>query len=197
MLTTEGKVDTGALRERLRLLRLSYNDHADAWSWENLRGLRAAAEVSERANLFSKVGIGAQGVTFTLRNVPDLTLADAFLWYGPGGWEHCFITLIEPADRLFIRVRCARVRTCACRALVEREKPGVWFPGVLTEKYVGHEQLDPLAINVICYVLVTPKAVELKRGSLVSVDGTPYEVQVGHLLDPWKNEFEIVRTVDL
>lgn len=53
------------------------------------------------------------------------------------------------------------------------------FPAVLTEKYLKHEQLEPYAINLITYVLVTPPSVELKRGGLVQVDGTAYEVQLG------------------
>ena len=54
-----------------------------------------------------------------------------------------------------------------------------------------------MAVNTLTYVLVTPKAAALEPGSLAEVDGVPYEVQVAHTLDRWKNEYEIVRVVDL
>ena len=55
----------------------------------------------------------------------------------------------------------------------------------------------PYSTNAITYVLVTPKAIQLQRGGLVGVDGTNYEVQLAHVLDPWKNEYEIMRREDL
>lgn len=57
-----------------------------------------------------------------------------------------------------------------------------------------HEQLEPMARNTICYVLVTPKAIALTSGSLVEIAETPYEVLLAHDLDPYKNEYEIKRT---
>lgn len=199
MQTTCDKIDAGALRDRVCLLALGYDEEHRRWSWEPVLGcfLRVSAELSEKTNLFSKVGIGARDVSFVLRHWNDLSPANALSWDGPGGWEHCFITAVEPIDRLYDRVRCARVSLADCIAEANHEPTGPQFPGILTEKYVGHEQLDPLAVNIITYVLVTPKAVELKRGSIVEVDGVPYEVLTGHLLDQWKNEFEIGRTVDL
>lgn len=197
MKTTCDKVDAGILRDRVGVLRLQLDEISNSYEWTRIRSIAAEAEVSGKSNLFSRVGIGARDVVFTVRHRDDLTCADALSWRGPAGWEHCFITEITPLDRLFDRVRCARVRLVDCVAEANHTPHGPEFPAVLTEKYVGHEQLEPLAVNVITYVLVTPKAVELKRGSIVEVGGVPYEVQVGHLLDEWKNEFEIVRTVDL
>ena len=44
---------------------------------------------------------------------------------------------------------------------------------------------------------MTPKAVELKRGSIVEAGGEPYHVLLGHYLDAFKNEYEIVRVIEL
>ena len=38
---------------------------------------------------------------------------------------------------------------------------------------------------------------DVEEGRLVEVAGTPYEVQIAHRLDRYKNEFEIVRKADL
>ena len=91
----------------------------------------------------------------------------------------------------------ALVRISQCMADVHKGKPGMTFPAILTEKYVAHERLDPYAVNILTYVLVTPPEIELQRGGLVQVDGTNYEVQLAHVLDPSKIEYEIVRKADL
>ena len=61
----------------------------------------------------------------------------------------------------------------------------------------GEVHESPYSTNIITYVLVTPKAVTLQRGSVVSVNGTDYAVLLAHVLDPYKNEYEICRTEDL
>ena len=67
----------------------------------------------------------------------------------------------------------------------------------MTEKYLGHEQREPYAANVLRHVLVTPKAIALTPGQLVEVDGTPWPVTLAHTLDLWHNEYELEREVDL
>ena len=57
-----------------------------------------------------------------------------------------------------------------------------------------------MSVNDLGLVLVVPKAIELMEGDLVTVmAGQPaeYNVQIRHVLDPYKNEYEIVRTEDL
>ena len=77
------------------------------------------------------------------------------------------------------------------------QRGGIRFPGILTEKYMKWEQPEPYSVNRLAYVLVTPKPIQLQRGGLVGVSGINYEVQLAHTLDPYKNEYEIVRTEDL
>lgn len=193
----ERTIDAGSLRDRLIILKFTFFPEENEWRWVEAHASAGKAQLSEKKNLFSAVGIGARDVSFTVRHRADLTLANAIRWKGPEGWEHCFIASILPLDRRYDTVRCARVELARCLAEANHAPTGAYFPGVLAEKYVGHEQLDPLAVNTTTYVLVTPKAVELKRGSIVEVDGTPYQVLLGHYLDGWKNEFEIGRTEDL
>lgn len=193
----ERSIDAGALRERLRVLELRYDAEANAYRWESAWQTRGRAGLSEKRNLFSSAGVGARDVTFTLRRRDALTLHHAIAWHGRGGWEHCFITAITPINRLYDAVRCARVKVVDCAAEANHAPAGPRFPGILTEKYVSHDSPDLHDINTVCYVLVTPKAVELKFGSIVEVGGVPWHVRLGHCLDEFKNEFEIVREVDL
>ena len=187
-------INAGQLRERLEVLELtrSEEDGVETWSWETVRRTWAKADLSDKTCLFSSVGIGARRVVFTLRR-QDLTLHQAFRWKG----RHCFLTSIVPDGLDHLTVTAALVELCSCVGNANKTPRGPAFPAVLTEKYLKHEQETPMAVNTLTYVLVTPKAAALEPGSLAEVDGVPYEVQVAHTLDRWKNEYEIVRVVDL
>lgn len=179
-------IDAGALSERIEILAL--RQEGGSCAWETVRRSWARAELSNKRNNFSVHGIGASGVTFTIRR-QELDLGCAIRWRG----RHCFLTGIAPTDRLHLTVEAALVVVSSC----EDRYSGVRFPGIMTEKYLGHQQLEPMAVNVLRHVLVTPKRVALMPGRLVDVDGTPWPIRVAHTLDPWKNEYEIERTVDL
>ena len=185
------------MRERLDVLELRYDTDANRYSWQTLRQTWADAAPSEKTNVFSKVGIGARDVGFTMRHRGDIGPGRMILWKRSGGSEYCFVSAAIPKDRNYDSVHAARVQLSDCLAEANHEPQGARFPAILAEKYVGHEQLDPLALNVTTYVLVCPKEITLKRGSIVEVDGTPYHVMLGHFLDAYKNEYEIQRTEDL
>lgn len=54
-----------------------------------------------------------------------------------------------------------------------------------------------MSVNELGLVLVVPKAVTLRPGSLVEARDAAWEVLVPHELDPYKNEYEIGKRVDL
>lgn len=180
--------NASSLRERVQVLACRHTE-AVGWSWELEGKAWAQVEVSGKRNLFSSVGLGAKSAALVLRDRP-LTLHNAILWRG----QHLLLTGIEVKKQGWLDVTAAQVEITQCRA----EPPtGEAFPGVLTEKHITHQQLEPMATNAICYVLVTPKAVVLRPGKLVEVAGTVYHILLRHELDPYKNEYEIMRTVDL
>lgn len=183
-------INAGELRERIEVLELTESDGGFAWERKKLTW--AKAELSDRTNLFSKVGNGARQVTFTIRKQP-LTLHQAIRWKG----QHCFLSSIVPDGPGHLTVSAALVQVVDCLGNANKTPSGPRFPGVLTEKYLKHEQETPMATNTLTYVLVTPKAVRLKPGPLVDVAGTAYKVTVAHTLDEFRNEYEIMRTVDL
>lgn len=185
-MAANGRIDAGRLDQRLVVLSLV--QEGKAYRWECTRLTWARAELSQKTNVYSVHGIGAAGVSFTLRR-QEIGLGNALLWRG----QHGMITAIRPLGRLHLTVEAALVVPSQC----EDKYTGTTFPAIMTEKYLGHQQLEPQAINVLRHVLVTPKAIELTPGRLVEVDGTPWPIQVAHLLDPAKNEYELERTVDL
>ncbi len=178
------------LRERVEVLRIVQTDHV--WSWEVQRTTSAGVELGERTNLFSQVGIGARDASLVLRRQP-ITLHNALRWRG----RHLFLTSLTDGKRGWMSGKAALVELVECQGNVHRGTDGPVFPGVLTEKYLRHERDEPMSVNTLCYVLVTPKAIELTPGGLVDVAAEPYEVLTAHTLDPFKNEYEIVRKRDL
>jgi len=181
-----------ALKDRLQILRLDYDAASNTYAWAEERRTWASAEQDTQANLFSSVGVGARGVTFTIRKSLSLTLHNAFRWRG----RHCFLTSIVDGDPGFQVVKAALCEVAECRQDADKPSPGCLFPGVLTEKYVGHEQLDPHAEVTVDFVLVVPKPIVLAPGSWVTVNGAYFLVRCPHQLDPYKNEYEVRRKED-
>lgn len=190
MTRTDSGVEVGRLNERLDVLELrkTGEDPGTAWTWETVRRTWAIAELMTRGNIYSVHGIGAAGVTFTLRRQP-LGLNAALRWRG----QHCMITAVRPLGRLYWTVEAALVVLSQCR----NPRTGETFPAVMTERYVGHRQLEPMAVNTHQRVLVTPKAVRLTPGPLVEVDGVEWPIITPYELDPNKNEYVLEKTVDL
>lgn len=176
----------GDLRERPEILELKQTENG--WSWEPVRKTWAAAELSTRKNVWSVHGIGAAGVEFIMRR-QSLSLDHALRWKG----QHCLITSIMPMGFNRLKVNAALVVLAQC----EDKYFGTKFPGIVTEEYHRHEQLEPMAINVLRHVLVTPKCITLKPGKLVTVDGVDCPILTAHLFDPHQNEYVLERKVDL
>ena len=190
MTKTDSGVEVGRLSERVEVQELlkTTGGSGAAWTWETVRKTWAQAELMTRPNVYSVHGLGAAGVTFTLRRQP-LDLDSALWWRG----QHCLITAIRPLGRLYLTVEAALVVLSRCRS----PRTGEAFPAVMTEKYVRHEQLEPMAVNTHQRVLVTPKAVRLTPGPLVEVDGVEWPITTPYELDPHKNEYALERTIDL
>ena len=194
-------IDAGDLSERLELLELRETE-AGTWEWVGIGRLWAQVEVDGGKNLFSSIGIGARNAKLVLRTRP-LTLHQALRWKE----QHLFLTGITKLDRMHLSVQAALVEPVGCLATRTEDTVGeagrpttaetmrLTFPGVLTEKYARYEREETHAEGESSYVLVTPKAITLKAGDLVTVREGPgkdvYHVTVCHVLDPYKNEYEI------
>lgn len=186
-------ISAGDLRERIGVLALQFQEDDNQYQWTETRRLWADAELDTRSNLFSSVGIGARGVTFTVRRNRELSLHQAFSWHD----QHCFLTAILPHDHPgYLTVKAALCSPVVCQKDMDQDPVGVRFPGVLTEKYVGHDQPDLHSEVTTDYVLVVPKIIQLAPGSVVLAGEKHYRVRIPHLLDAYKNEYEIRRVED-
>lgn len=179
-------MDAGKLSERVEILRLAKGENE--YRWELLRWSWASVELQQKRNNFSTHGIGAADAELVLRR-QDLTLPDAIRWRG----QHLFLTGIVPRGRNHLTVTAALVEARSCRD----PETGLAFPGVVTEKYLGHRQEEPMAVNPMRHILITHPEIVLLPGRLVEVDGEGWPVTMAHRLDPWKAEYELEREVEL
>lgn len=204
---SETYLDAGSLNERLELLELQQTEE-HIWEWVSVKRLWGQVTVDGGTNLFSKVGIGARNAKMAIRS-QNITLHQALLWKG----QHLFLTSITKLDKMHLELQGALVSVVRCvgqgftttlgpgNRPVKQEKPEQIFPGVLTEKYVRYEAEDSYAKAKRLLVLVTPKEVELLEGDLVTVTeglaAAVYNVQTRHVLDEYKNEYEIMYSRDI
>ena len=201
------QIDAGRLNKAVHVLELR-ETAPGAWEWGPIRRTWTMLTIQTKKNLFSSVGIGARGAELILRRQP-LTLHNALL----RGEQHLFLSAILPEGRLHLRVQAALVEPVTCLATRTEDTVGeagrpttaetmrMTFPGVLTEKYTRYEREETHAENETSYVLVVPKVVQLKASDLVTVQEGPakgvYYVTICHVLDPYKNEYEIVLRGDV
>lgn len=195
-------MNPGKLRDRGFVLRLSGKEHL---RWEPLCGVWLTGKSTGRKNLFSRVGIGADGAEFLLRS-RDLTLDDAILWEG----QHYFLTDIakEGVHPVYWKVFAARVspetvtvkrdavEKGALNRPVRTEKEIGSFPGCVTEKYLGSSPEDSHMESEKRLIVVAPKAALYREGDRFEIWGESYRVEVVHKLENWKNEYEVRREED-
>lgn len=161
------------------------------WEWVEVRSIWAHIDLQQKTNLFSSVGVGARDASLVVWR-QELTLHNAIRQ----GGTHFFLTSITERNRNQLDVRAALCAVAECRKDADLAVPGCRFPGILTEKYVGHTAPDLHAEVITDYVLVTPKAITLDPGSWVTASGRYYRVLEPHELDPYKNEYVIRRKED-
>lgn len=206
-MSAAGHRGAGKLDRPVRILELR-ETQPGVWTWECARKSWMSCELQSRRNLFSQVGVGARDAQLVLWR-QELTLHNAILSRG----EHFFLTAITDRNRNQLDVTAALVEPVRCVAQpwhnqkgagnrAERvDDPPVTFPGVLTEKYIRYEMEDSYAKAAGAYVLVTPKVIQLREGVLVTVQEGPaaavYNVQACHVLDAFKNEYEIAFSRDI
>lgn len=196
--------EIGTMCERVEVLTLQTGP--DGCSWERTGTRWASVTYPRGSNLFSRVGIGVRSVRIQIRRMAGLSLHNALRI----GGQHLFLTKIDLDEtRLHQIIEAAAIAPTPCRAsrkIVETDarhnRPKLVqdaaysFPACVTEKYIRLEELTPQDVTEAVHVLVTPKAVELRVGEVVTVGEADWCVQIGHTLDSYKNEYEVRRKED-
>ena len=192
-----------ALNDRVEVLELR-RDEAGNYAWHSIGSRYASVEQDVKKNIFSDVGIGARGATVTLRPDRTLTLHHALRYRE----QFLFLTAIVPTPGRNAMV----VKAAICQPVTftaepesrmgrdELNRPTVekaasfTFPGVLTELYRAELESEEVAdSDVVRRVVVTPKAVALRRGEVIRhPNGTAYPIQRVMDLDEYKTSY-IVR----
>lgn len=198
------------LNERIEVL--TFTETApDTFAWVPTGKAWAAVERSGKRALFSVTGTAQEEYLFTLRR-GLATETQAFRLDG----RFVYIGGLYHPDRGHTAFRCmfsdphpctvqrSRVETNELNNPTLTVQAVLSFPGLLSEKYAGFLQGEVHDTISHTLVLVVPKAVELHVGEVVTIgdliasNGQPmrYYVQVAHVLDANKNEYEITREAD-
>lgn len=201
--------DAGELNQKVRLMSLTEIPRRDdqchcagggdpqaaltGWTWSEYRKAWAKVTPTDGLAIYANSGVGGREAEFVLRR-QRLNLGDAILWRD----QFCFPVSIAPLGPGHLKVKAALVTPRICRGIERDSGREIQFPAVITEKYMGHAQAEPMAQNAVQLVLVTPSAVKLALGSLVTVgeDPEPFWVKIPHEMDPYKHEYEVERTVE-
>ena len=114
---------SSALTEKIEILTLVLDDETGALSWVSERKRWAAVKLDSQRNLFSAVGVGARGVTVTIRPDRRLTLRDAIRWNG----EFLHLTAISmDAERDRQEIRAAICHPETLTAKPQMPETGRW-----------------------------------------------------------------------
>lgn len=196
-------MDPGKLRDKVDWLRLTQDGPNLAFA--QYKTVWARVKETGLKNLFSKVGVGADGVEVLLRR-QGLTLDDCLLYKG----ERYFLTNIAPEGLhpVYDKVQAARVplhRVTVYRHRVgrgplgqamEEDEPLGSFPGWVTEKYLASREEDSHTESTARFVVVSPKAALYRAGDFFDLLGGRYRVMVAHCLESHKNEYEVQKVGD-
>jgi len=177
------------------------------YEWQPKARIHVKPEHHQYSIVFAKFGVTVRSMKVKARVCARLTLHNALMVNDPN-IGHCFISdinrdtpglllltvaLVEPFD-------CNVKRTTTGKGELNRpevtEVQSLEFPGYLVEKYIRQSQDEPMSYTEARFVLVTPKVIDLSVGEVVRVSGESYAVAIRHELDPYKNEYEVVKRGD-
>lgn len=187
-------MDAGKLDKRLRVL--SYDGE-----WTDAFGAWASMEEKDRI-IYSALATSKQGAKFVMRT-NKITPANLILF----GAQYYAIGSVQHTEG-YVTVTAAEVEPIKCTASApsitydELNFPTYGtsvkteFYGILAEKYVNWKQEQPNASLELGVILVTPKQVELASGDVVTANGKEYAVTACHLMDKFRNEYEIAERTD-
>lgn len=191
-----------AMINSINTLRLSLS--GTAYSWVADQAIRAAVEQTDRTNIFSNISMGAVSTKFVIWNEIALTMHNAILHNN----LHYMITGIKPVGRkLEIAAAQLTPRTFqlygATLTLDKYNRPSYGtsavqktFPAYLAEQYIRAVDQSPQTLRDEMYNLITPKAIDLAVGDVVVSGSVSYAVRARHMLDEYKNEYEVAAKED-
>lgn len=191
------------LDKRVSVLQLTKN--GSTWSFETFHETRACIELLRQRNIFSASAASADSYKLTMRR-QTVTPFHSLLWED----KRLLITAVDDySDRHTVTATAAAVMPVtvtrkmqqygknALNNPVKLEPVVLSFPAWLAEKYVKLSADKPQNTVEQAYVLIVPKAVDvIEVGDVITVFGESFAVEVQHLLDPVKNEYEIVARRD-
>ncbi len=183
-------IKVGDMRERLSIHK-TQTDETGNVQWIDAFKAWANVETTGKKIPYASTAASGDEICITMwKNL--LTTSHLVLW---GGRPYKPVSIAPYSQPGFIVVKAAKVLFVTCEK-ENQEGEKFSFPGFLAEKWVKHQEKNPFDSNVMQYVLVTPKEVELESGAIITSGSESYHLLLGHTLEEDYNEYEIRRTED-
>lgn len=192
--------------EIVTALQFSLNDATG--EWKNLFSEWAHIEETGGRCIFSRFGTaGDKTIKIYLPNVWTVSPDMQFQING----QRYMIGNVINNNLDYLEITLAEVTPVLCKA--ERKERPVYdeygrpddrratiyeFEGVLLEKYAGYQSIsNAYAAEESRMILITPKQITLYPGDLIEADKRRFYVQICHISERYKNEYEIVLKDDV
>lgn len=199
-------MNAGELTDKISILSLSsaVNGTSTVFTWAGQKTIWAKAEQLDLPHVsYNRMG---KLVRFLVRKT-ELSPANAIHWNN----QFCMLTCVSEIGRQYLEVIASLTEPVTCGVVsysssldqlnrpVLTQSKSMAFPGILAKK-AGHEttyeQRKPMAEVTERKLLFAPKQVTLQPGTIVEAGGKRYTVTAMDDLDPYRNEYEILRKGD-
>lgn len=195
----------GQLNERIEIL--DYILKEKRYVWEKKKAIWSNIEQDQKINIFSGYAKAGTTTLFAVRE-QEIGMCNVILYQE----KYYLITGLKKLDRMYAQVQTAKLPVYDCQytrynpdniILDKYNRPTntnptvTQFQGMLAEKYLGSQAETPQTVSEMGYILLTPKVIQLEQNEVVTISEGDYVIKSCHLLDEYKNEYEILRRKDV
>ena len=195
----------GQLDQRIEIL--DYILKNEKYIWDKKKAIWSYVEQDQKINIFSGYAKAGTTTLFVVRE-QEIGMCNVILYQG----KYYLITGLKKLDRMYAQAQTAKLPVYDCQytrynpnniILDNYNRPTntnstvTQFQGMLAEKYLGSQAETPQTISETGYILLTPKVIQLEQNEVVTISEGDYVIKSCHLLDEYKNEYEILRRKDV
>lgn len=195
----------GQLDQRIETL--DYVQQDGRYAWKKKKAIWSHVEQDQKINIFSGYAKAGTTTLFTVRE-QEIGMRNVISYQG----KYYLITGLKKLDRMYAQAQTAKLPVYDCQytnynpdniILDNYNRPTntnptvIRFQGMLAEKYLGSQVEKPQTIGEIRYILLVPKVITLEQNDIVTISEEEYAVEACHVLDEYKNEYEIVSRKDV
>lgn len=194
-------MNPGELKERLIIQSLVQNGNLYTWIGSDNSKLWTKKEVEDKKCVYSSLGQAADLTTrFIIRYNKNITKHNSIIHNGN---HYVIASILDIGNKhCYLEVKTAQVTPIMCELRrysgqldvlnrpIKEPSTVMTFPAYVTEKHIKYNA-EYYANVAEMYILITPKIVQPNLGDLVVINNIKYNIQAAHLMDVYRNEYEI------